>query len=98
VALIEAMAAGKPVVATDVGGVRDVVEDGVTGLLVREGRPEEMAAALASLAGNPIVRRAMGQAGRERAADRFTSGRLVDDIDRMYTSALAEKRQMTSKR
>jgi glycosyltransferase involved in cell wall biosynthesis len=92
VAVIEAMAAGRAVVATSVGGVPDVVEEGETGLLVPPGDVEAFAAALLNLAFDQERRRCMGAAGRRRAAARFSAERLVDDVERMYLSALAEAR------
>jgi glycosyltransferase involved in cell wall biosynthesis len=92
VAIIEAMAAARPVVATRVGGVPDVVEDGFTGLLVPAADPEALARALLVLANDPDRRRALGQAARASVAARFTPGRLVDDIDLLYSRALGEKR------
>ena len=92
VALIEAMAAGKPVVATRVGGVADVVEHGDTGLLVPPQDPAALAEAILRLAADPAERARMGAAGRRGIAARFSPQRLVDDIDRLYAAALAEKR------
>jgi glycosyltransferase involved in cell wall biosynthesis len=65
-ALLEAMAAGLPVVATRVGGIGDVVVDGETGVLVAPGDPPALAAAFASLAGSRDLRRRLGDAGRAR--------------------------------
>jgi glycosyltransferase involved in cell wall biosynthesis len=93
VAIIEAMAAARAVVATSVGGVADVVEDGRTGLLVRSGDSDGFAAALHRLAENPAERLALGAAARREVARRFSSERLVDDIDRLYQEALTEKRR-----
>jgi glycosyltransferase involved in cell wall biosynthesis len=70
-AVLEAMAAGLPVVATSVGGVPEVLADGVTGLLVPPREPKELAAAIARLAGDPLLRQRMGAAGR-RAAERLS--------------------------
>lgn len=92
VALIEAMAAAKAVVATRVGGIADVVEHERTGLLVPPGDPEALADAIARLAADPGERCRMGAAGRQAVVARFSHERLVDDIDRLYTCALAEKR------
>jgi glycosyltransferase involved in cell wall biosynthesis len=64
---IEAMLAGLPVVASDVGGLRDLVEDGVTGRLVPPGRPRALADALDDLLDEPSARRQMGAIGRRRA-------------------------------
>ena len=92
VSLIEAMAAGRPVVATRVGGVPDVVRQGETGLLVPPGDPAGMADAMRILGGDPEMRLRLGMAARREAAARFRAERLVDDVARLYTAALAEKR------
>ena len=65
-ALLEAMAAGLPVVATGVGGIGDVVVDGETGVLVEPGDPGAVADALSALAGSEDLRRRLGDAGRAR--------------------------------
>jgi len=91
VSLIEAMAAARPVVATVVGGVPDLVEPGVNGLLTRAGDPSAMAEAVATLVADPERRRAMGKAGRKRVRDAYGVDRLVSDVDRLYTD-LVERR------
>ena len=91
VALIEAAAAGIPVVATDVGGVRAVVEHGVTGLLAPPADAPAVAAHIATLLADPTARVRMGQAGRERVRDRFGQGRLIDDVRALYAELLPEK-------
>lgn len=88
VAVIEAMAAGRPVVSTEVGGVPDVVEADVCGLLVAAQAPAAMADALVRLASTPALRCAMGAAGRARARERYSHLRLVDDIERTYRTGL----------
>jgi glycosyltransferase involved in cell wall biosynthesis len=92
VAVIEAMAAAKAVVATRVGGVADVVEHERTGLLVPPQNPKALADAIVRLAAAPDERLRMGAAGRQAVAARFSPERLVDDIDTLYRDALAQKR------
>lgn len=73
--VLEAMAAGLPVVASDVGGLHEVVVDGETGVLMPPGSPSALAAALASLAADPELRERYGRAGRQRAEERFSLSR-----------------------
>jgi len=89
VTLIEALAASRPVVATRVGGVEDVIDDGVTGLLVRPADTHAIAERLAMLAADPDLRRRMGEAGRARVLERYAVKRLVDDVDQLYRTLLA---------
>src|SRR5207244_12563600 len=86
VSAIEALAAGRPVVATHVGGVPDVVQEGEHGFLVEPGATGELADRLARLARDPELRERMGKAGRERVLPRYAVDRLVDDVDRLYRS------------
>jgi glycosyltransferase involved in cell wall biosynthesis len=92
VAIIEAMAAGKPIVATSVGGVPDVIENGRSGILVPAGAIDDMAAALVRLASCPAERQRFGRAGRDEAV-RFGVDRLVREMDMLYSDALARKRR-----
>lgn len=91
VALIEAMAAGRPVVSTEVGGVADVVEHGVSGLLA----PMDDAAALAghilALLAAPDLRERMGRHGRIRVAATYGADRLVSDIESLYEELVHAK-------
>ncbi len=89
VSAIEALAAGRPVVATRVGGVPDVVRDGEDGFLVEAGATDELAGRLARLARDPDLREQMGRRGRERVLPRYAVDRLVDDVDRLYRSLLS---------
>ena len=91
VALIEALAAGRPVVATMVGGVPDVIQDGDTGLLVPPGDTDALAAALGRMAREPALRGRLAAAGRRSVADRFGRQRLVQDIDALYRRLLAKR-------
>ncbi len=92
VSVIEALAAGRPVVATRVGGVSDVVRNGVDGFLVEVGDVESLAGRLAELAGDPDLRAQMGKAGRAHVVERYAVERLVDDVDRLYRSLLPLRR------
>ena len=89
VSAIEALAAGRPVVATRVGGVPDVVQEGQDGFLVDPGATDDLADRLALLARDPALRERMGGAGRERVLPRYAVARLIDDVDRLYRSLLA---------
>lgn len=91
VSLIEAQAAGRPVVSTRVGGVASVVDDGRTGLLAGVDDDEALAAAVAGLLADPERAARMGAAGRERARSMFSLERLVDDVDRLYSRLLVER-------
>lgn len=76
--LLEAMALGKPVVAIDVGGVRNAVEDGETGLLARRDHPADFADSLLRLADDRGFAARLGARSRERQIARFSSERMVD--------------------
>jgi glycosyltransferase involved in cell wall biosynthesis len=91
VSAIESLAAQRPVVATRVGGVPDVVEDGEDGYLVELGATEKLADGLERLARNPELREQFGRAGRERVLRRYAVERLVDDVDRLYRGLLADE-------
>jgi len=82
-ASLEAMAAGLPVVATDVGGVREQVEDGVTGRLVPRDDPRALGEALVDVARDAHRRAAWGVAGRARVEQRFAIDRMVADYRRL---------------
>jgi glycosyltransferase involved in cell wall biosynthesis len=88
VVAIEALAARRPVVSTDVGGVRDVVVDGRSGFLVPPGDVSGIADGLARLAADPAMRSAFGEEGRAFVLDRYSIPRLVTDLDRLYRSLL----------
>jgi glycosyltransferase involved in cell wall biosynthesis len=93
VALIEAMASGRTVVSTQVGGVPDLVRDGETGVLVPPGSASNLAAAIVELARDPEKRRVIGQTARREVVARFSHARLVADVDRLYGQLLPAKRQ-----
>lgn len=91
VALIEALAAGVVVVSTDVGGVRDVVDDGRTGYRVPPGDAAALAAAISSLIDAPALRRSMGALGRTVIAERYGLDRLVSDVVRLYRGLMSDR-------
>ena len=82
--LIEAMAAGRPTVASNVGGVPDAVLDGETGLLVPAGDPAALAGALARVLGDPTWAAALGARGRAIARERFTPERVTSRLTELY--------------
>lgn len=90
--LIEAGAAGVPVVATRVGGVPEVVLDGDTGLLVAAGDPQALAAAVLALLGDAKTAARLAAAGRARAASSFSPERMVDATLAVYLDALGRVR------
>lgn len=89
--VLEAMAAGLPVVATAVGGVPEVVVHDETGVLVAPGDAEALAAALARLIDDPELRRRLGSAGRSRAARHFDLPRFRQAHVELYRAELAER-------
>ena len=87
--VIEAMAAGAPVAATRVGGVPELVEHGVTGLLVEPRSPEALAAAVSELLASPERASRMGAAGRVAARKRFSVERMVEGVAAVYEQVAA---------
>jgi glycosyltransferase involved in cell wall biosynthesis len=89
--LVEAMAAGRPVVAFRSGGAPEVVVDGETGLLAPPGDADALAACIQRLAGDPQLRRRLGDAGRSRALSHFTldrqAARLLDEFRSVVAAA-----------
>lgn len=92
VALIEAQAAGMPVVSTRVGGTASVVVDGETGFLVDPDDIDGLASHVRSLLADQPLRARMGAAGARRATERFSLERLVDDVDGLYVGLSAGNR------
>jgi len=86
--LIEAMAAGKPVVATDAGAAREIIEDGVHGLLVPAGEAEAMARAIISLLTHRDAALVMGRRGQERARERFDTQQYSANVQSVYRELL----------
>jgi sugar transferase (PEP-CTERM/EpsH1 system associated) len=88
--ILEAMAAGLPVVATRVGGADEMVLEGSTGFLVPPGSPDMIAEALRRLLVDPVAAAAMGEAGRARAERDFDLGRTILKYERLYTDLARE--------
>jgi L-malate glycosyltransferase len=82
--LLDAMACGKPIVATTAGGMPEVVADGETGLLVPPRDDEALAAAIIRLLNNPHLRATMGAAGERRVREHFSAERMVQDTLDLY--------------
>ncbi len=82
--VLEAMASGVPVVATDCGGVSEALTDGVEGFIVPRRDPDAMAAALIRLWHEPELRKRMGEAGRRTVTSRFTLERHLDEFHALY--------------
>lgn len=90
--LLEAAACARPLVATDVPGCREVVRDGVTGLLVPPRDPEALGAAVAELLSDPDKRSRLGLAAREVAIQEFEEGLIIRATMGVYRRLLAERR------
>ena len=82
--LVEAMLSELPVVATRVGGILTVVQEGKTGLLVEPEKPDKIASKIIELAREPELRFKMGRAGKARARAEFSSERYVAEVEKMY--------------
>jgi glycosyltransferase involved in cell wall biosynthesis len=89
-AVLEYMAAGLPVVVSRVGGSEELVEDGVTGLLVSAEDSAALSAAFLRYLRNPEEAKQMAQSGREFVTRNFSFDRLVREVDELYTALLAK--------
>ena len=90
---LEAMACGTAVVASAVGGIVEVVEDGKTGIQVAPARSDELAVAIRRLLDDPAQARAMGQAGRRRVEDKFSWASVAERTEGVYADAIADFRR-----
>ncbi len=86
--ILEAMAVGKPVVAAASGGIVDLVDDGVTGLLVAPGDPADLSTALSTVVNDHETSEAMGREALDRARS-FTASVVVGRIERLYECLIA---------
>jgi glycosyltransferase involved in cell wall biosynthesis len=90
-AVLEAAAAGRPIVATDVGGTREIIDAPGIGLLIRPDDVDELGDALLRLANDRGLREALGTAARTRSAA-FSASRLVEATSELYVRLLQERR------
>jgi glycosyltransferase involved in cell wall biosynthesis len=93
-AALETAAAGKPIVASDIGGLSEVVADGETGLLVPGGDPGALRVAMERLLGDAGLRERLGEAARGRAAE-FAPAAVVPQFEQAYEAAIATRRART---
>ena len=87
---LEAMATGKPVVVTDIPGVREVIEDGREGLLADPVNPEDLAEKMRRLVEDPGLRREMGRLAREKVLANFTTEKVADQVLKVYEDVLGK--------
>jgi glycosyltransferase involved in cell wall biosynthesis len=92
IAVVEAMAMGKAVVATTTGGLPEVVAQGETGLLVPPGDIEALAATVVALLEDPVRREEMGRSGSARAHERFSLDASVVHMEQLYSEVLAAQK------
>jgi glycosyltransferase involved in cell wall biosynthesis len=86
---LEAMERARPVIAASIGGLGEIVQDGVTGVLVPPGEAEPLAAAIVRVASDPELARTMGEAGRSRALSRFLQSFCTERTELLYEDALS---------
>jgi glycosyltransferase involved in cell wall biosynthesis len=89
VALLEAMSRGKPAVCTAVGGVPEVIEDGVNGFLVSPKNPPELAEKVLCVLGDDALRLSMSRKAMETVQDRFSIKAMVKRVEEVYSTVLA---------
>ena len=94
ISLLEAMRAGLPIVASDVGGVREVIVDGETGFLVDRGDVVMLCDKLQQLVSDPELRNKMGKAGHKRYLEHFTVERMLDQTLQVYEKAIRKDLSM----
>jgi hypothetical protein len=88
---LEAMNYAKPVIGCHAGGVPEVIDDGITGLLVEPANPSALAEAIVSLARSPVKLHEMGVAGRQRLLERFTHIQMARKFIQVYQEAISQK-------
>jgi len=91
VVLIEALRYRKPVIGSEVGGIPDIIEDGVSGLLVPPGEPRALAAAIRRVLDDPALARRLGEDGFQYVAEKFDWERIADQMADLYHSLTGEQ-------
>jgi glycosyltransferase involved in cell wall biosynthesis len=87
VSIIEALASGKAVICTDVGGIKDIMEDGVTGIISSQNR-EDFSNKLTGLVNDTTLRKSIAEKGRATTLQNYSYTRLVNDVERLYDKLL----------
>ncbi|MEE9196836.1 MAG: glycosyltransferase, partial [bacterium] len=95
-AVTQSLAMGKATVGTNVGGIPELIIDGVTGFLIPPQDPDILAERILALLGDPAKARAMGQAGRRLIEQRFTSENMVEQLERLYQEILTAKTRVAA--
>jgi glycosyltransferase involved in cell wall biosynthesis len=90
ISYLEAWMCGKPVIGADIGPTRDVIHNGVDGLLAKLDDPDDLAAKLVELLSDPRKRERMGQNGRTKTLERFTWDRIIDTMEHIYRDVVEE--------
>ena len=90
VTLIEAQAAGRPLISTDVGGVKDIIKNNVTGLLAKSKNAIDFSEKLKIMIENDELRNSMGDKGYKNVFEEFSYKRLVADMESLYNQLLNE--------
>jgi glycosyltransferase involved in cell wall biosynthesis len=98
VVLVEALSYRRPVVATKVGGIVDVIKDGETGLLVSEKNPDAIAEAVLRLLENPEYARQLGERGYVHASNYFDWNRIMDQYDAIYSQSVSASRPRSTEK
>ena len=90
--VMEAMAMKKPVIATDVNGARELMDEGRTGLIVPPKDPEALASAITSIIDNPVKLAEFGRAGYERVNREFTMAAMLNNLEQHLQQKIIEKK------